>query len=527
MLRRLTAGAAFVLAALLTLAGFWTSTQAQPQTYRFEAVSADIATGPSVRVEVQLLDPDGQPVPTELIAVTSTRLDMGPDGMAAMDTPLKAGISDKNDVLAFEAEIPMAGGWALTIEAKIKGVEAPVKGVVVYKASQKKAEIVTPAAPAAGERRVVYYRNPMGLADVSPVPKKDSMGMDYIPVYEDEASAPAGTVRVSLDKVQRAGVRTTPVRKYMLIRNIRGAGTIMPDESRIAVVAPRFDGFVEHLAARTTGEVVEAGAPLVTVWIEGDTNAGEDSDDLLRMQADYLSALGRGGPDVERAAHNLSQFGVPQSFIDELARTRKPVRAVTLNAPLSGTILEKPALDGMRFETGDMLFKIADLSTVWIMAEVAEQDVGAVQVGQLAHLTLPAMPGEPLEGKVAFVYPDLDPSTRSGKARIAVPNADGRLKIGLFADVEIAAPIGDKPVLTIPVDAVIDDGRRQVAFVAKGEGLFEPRYLVLGPRGESGIEVKSGLAEGENIVVAGTFLIDAESNLRAALAAFAPHEAGE
>jgi Cu(I)/Ag(I) efflux system membrane fusion protein len=352
----------------------------------------------------------------------------------------------------------------------------------------------------------------MGLPDISPVPKKDSMGMDYIPVYEEDVAAPAGTVRIGPEKTQRAGVRTAPVERRDLVRTIRGAGTVTVDEARVALVTARFDGFVERLDVRTTGGTVAAGEPLLTTWIE--------SDELLRKQADYLSALSRGGRDVERAASNLRLFGISNAVIAEMARTRTPARVVTFEAPVGGTVLEKPSLDGMRFAAGDTLFRIADLSSLWVIAEIAEQDLALVHPGQTAQLSMPAMPGEPRAAIVDFVYPDIAMTTRSGRVRLVVPNPDGDLKPGHFVRVDIGAPVGGEPVLAVPAASVIDDGTRQVVFVARGNGLFEPRDVRLGARAGADVEIREGLAAGEEIVTSGIFLIDAESNLQAALSAF-------
>ncbi|MEQ8934837.1 MAG: efflux RND transporter periplasmic adaptor subunit, partial [Amphiplicatus sp.] len=183
--------------------------------------------------------------------------------------------------------------------------------------------------------------------------------------------------------------------------------------------------------------------------------------------------------------------------------------------------IEKPSLDGMRCAAGDTLFRIADLSVLWVMAEIAEQDLALVRPGQTAQLSMPAMPGETREAIVDFVYPDLDMATRSGRVRLVVPNADGRLKLGHFVRVEIGAPVGDKPALAVPAASVIDDGARQIVFVARGDGLFEPRDVRLGARAGTHVEIREGLAAGEEVVTSGIFLIDAESNLQTALSAFA------
>ena len=483
----------------------------------WEAVRAEVSTGKAVRLEVRLMGVEGAPAASD-ITVTSKRLDMGPDGMETMMAPLKQVTGNAPGVVAFETDIPMAGRWALTITAKVDGQPKPVSGVVVFTASEKRTD-ATPAAPAAGERRIVYYRNPMGLPDTSPVPKKDAMGMDYIPVYEDELSGTAGTVRLTPEKVQRAGVRTALVSRHPLVRTVRGAGTVAADERRLAVLNAKFDGFVEALFVSLTGAQVHKGDPLVRVWI--------DSQEILQKQADFLAALKGGGSDIERAADNLRLFGIPDEVIKGLRRTGKPVRSIVLTAATAGTVMEKPAVVGMRFEQGSTLFRIADLSTVWVMARVAERDLPAVSTGQRATITMNADSSREIEGRIAFVYPELDMNTRTAVVRIEVPNPEGKLKVGQYADVAIEASLTEGPVVAIPDSAVLDSGTRQVAFVAKDGGIFEPRDLDLGLRGDGLVEVREGLAEGERIVVSGNFLIDAESNLRSALATFAAPQAAQ
>lgn len=515
MSHKIAAPAVTIFVTALALLGLWFAASAQAPSYRFEPVSSEISVGKAVRIAVRLVGGDGQPVSTASATLTSTRLDMGPDGMAMMAAPLKSIDTDEPGVFMFETDIVMAGRWALTVKATLHDAGEAVRGEVIYTAAEKQSN----AAPGSGERRILYYRNPMGLPDVSPVPKKDWMGMDYIPVYEDEMSGPPGTVRVSVEKVQRAGVRTAQVEQHPLIHTVRGSGIITADESRLTVITAKFDGFVNRLDVRTTGEAVRADQPLLTVWIE--------SADLLRRMIDLATVRPETGPQAETAARNLRLFDVPESVISEIKRTRSTLRTMEFVAPSNGTVLEKPAIDGMRFSAGDVLFRIADLSHVWVVVDVAEQELPFLQVGQAAYLSLPSQPGRILEGQVAFIYPELNAATRSIRVRIIVPNPDRRLKLGLFAHAEIKAQVGDEPVLAIPSSAIIDDGSRRVAFVTKGDGLFEPRDITLGTRAGSLVEVLEGLSLGERVVVNGTFLIDAESNLQAALTAFTAESAAE
>lgn len=504
-MKKLALGGLAVLAGALVLSF---RLLAAPPTW--EALNPEIPVGNNVRLELRLVGADGKPV-TAPVTVQSSRLDMGPDDMAEMTARLRAATATAPGSVAFETDIVMAGRWALRITAAVPGQSEPVSGVVVFTA----ADAPQAAPPASSERKILFYRNPMGLPDTSRVPKKDWMGMDYIPVYADEANDPPGTVRISLAKVQRAGVRTEEVMKRSLARSVRAVGTIEPDESRLAVVTARFGGFVEELFVPVTGATVRAGQPLLRVWIE--------SAEILQKQSDLLTALRgtTGRPeDVERAARNLRLFGIPEAVIARLRDTREPVRSIVLTAPADGTVLQKPALVGMRFASGDTLFRTADLSKVWVMAQVSERDLTLVRVGQAARVTFKAY-DTPRDGRVAFVYPELNAATRTALVRLELPNGDGLLKAGLYADVEIDTR-SDNTVIAIPESAIIDSGSRRVAFVAKDGGVFEPRDLVLGQRGNGFAEVRKGLVEGERIVVTGNFLIDAESNLRAALGALVP-----
>jgi Cu(I)/Ag(I) efflux system membrane fusion protein len=227
---------------------------------------------------------------------------------------------------------------------------------------------------------------------------------------------------------------------------------------------------------------------------------------------------------AEDAERNLRFFGLTDEAIDEIRKARRPLRSVTFHAPRDGTVMEKPALAGMRFGTGNTLFRTADLSHVWVIAQVPERDLALVRVGQTARVALKAWPEEQREGRVALIYPELNMATRTVPVRIELPNPDGRLRAGLYADIALERQMSGDAVVAIPESAVIDSGTRRVAFVSKGEGLFEPRNLTLGARANGLVEVKDGIEEGEDIVVSGNFLIDAESNLKAALSAFTPAE---
>jgi Cu(I)/Ag(I) efflux system membrane fusion protein len=298
-----------------------------------------------------------------------------------------------------------------------------------------------------------------------------------------------------------------------MAKTVRATGTVAADENRQAILSARFTGFVEKLYVSQTGDVVRAGQPLARVWVE--------SPEVLIKEADYIGSLASGAPEhAATAANLLRQYGIPQSELNAMAKSGVPTRSITITAPASGTVMEKPVVLGMHFGTGDTLFKTTDVTQLWVLAEVSERDLGAVRKGQKASITFRDDPSASFDGKVLIVYPQLDPATRTVKVRIAVANKDNRLRIGQYADVRIEAPGSSATTLAIPASAVVDDGTRQVAFVAQAGGLFEPRTLKLGARSGDTVEVLSGLKEGERVVTTGNFLIDAESNLQTALQTF-------
>jgi membrane fusion protein, copper/silver efflux system len=374
--------------------------------------------------------------------------------------------------------------------------------------------------PASKQKSVLFYRNPMGLPDTSPVPKKDWMGMDYIPVYEGEDQG-GGAITISPERIQRAGVRTETVARRNLSFPVRAAGAVAIDERRIKVVTLRFDGFIEQLHANATGQRIAAGESLFRVY----------SSEVQRAQADLLVGL-RDRPDgdpmasrrIQGSVQRLRNLDIPESRIRDIVENGGNPRTIDWPSPASGTIIEKRVLDGQRVAAGDELYRIADLSSLWVIASVSERDLLHVQVGSPALVTFRAYPQEPRRGRVTFIYPELQPDTRTARVRIEVANPDGRLRADMYADVEISAGTGAAAVVAVPVSAVIDSGSRQVAIVSKGEGRFEPREIKLGKRGNGYIEVLSGVSAGESVVTSANFLIDAESNLKAALQRFTSPE---
>ena len=433
------------------------------------------------------------------------------------------------------------------------------------------------------KKKIIYYRNPMGLADTSPKPMKDAMGMDYIPVYEGED---VNGLIIDSSKAQKSGVRVETVSLRRIEKSVQLQGRIEADERRQYVIAPKFDGWVEKVHVATTGQYVKRGTPLFEVF----------SPDLISAQKEYLVAsnyASKKGDDLElglfsllpqsdialqgaiksyetgksefsgvieaqwqirkaleeyakrirlpkgsqsiadnaleaqanmrriadAALMRLHNFDVPESRIKALQQHQEPFRLMNYLSPVSGVVTEKKALQGIRFRAGDVLYQVTDTSSVWVLADVFESDISNIRIGQDVNVSINAYPAKILKGKINYVYPTLNPQTRSVQVRIEMPNADGLLKPGMFAKVELKTSSGSSgaKVLAIPSSAVLDSGQQQHVFVRDAEGRFVAREVRLGMRGNDFVEVLGGVQEGEAIVVSGNFLIDSESNLKSAL----------
>jgi membrane fusion protein, copper/silver efflux system len=364
-----------------------------------------------------------------------------------------------------------------------------------------------------GERgRIRFYRNPMGLPDTSPTPKKDSMGMDYLPVYEGEQDDDDSSVKVSAGKLQKAGVQTELAERRTLNTMVRAPGTVQEDERRKSIVSLRFEGFIDTVENVTTGTHVHKGQPLMRLY----------GPNLSSAAAEYLSALnaspnaGIGNQALKGARRRLENLDAPEKFIADIERTREIPAYVSWPAPQDGDVVERIAVNGMRAAPGDVLFRISDHDIVWVLADVSERDLSLLEVGQKADVRLRAYPDRVFSGKVALIYPHLMAETRTARIRIELPNPDDVLKPDMYADVAIATGT-ETAVVTVSSSAVIDSGERQIVLLDKGDGRFEPRAVQLGRRGDGRIEIKQGVAENDRVVVSANFLIDAESNLKAAL----------
>jgi Cu(I)/Ag(I) efflux system membrane fusion protein len=372
-----------------------------------------------------------------------------------------------------------------------------------------------PADAQPSDRKIKYYRNPMGLPDVSPTPKKDSMGMDYIPVYEGEDSDD-GSVKLSPGKIQRTGVKSEPAARRVIRTAIRAPGTIQLDERRVSVIAMRAESYVQKVADITTGAHVVKGQPLMEIYSPAVSSAA----------AEYISTLsskvtgGSEGPYGKGSRQRLMNLDVPEAAITAIEKGRNVPIGIEWTAPRDGIVLERNVTEGMRAQPGDVLFRIADHSVVWAIVDVAERDLGSVAVGQRTIVRARSFPGREFSGKINVIYPQITKETRTARVRVELPNPEVLLIHDMYVDAEIETGSAES-VLAIPESAVLDSGSRQAVLVDKGEGRFEPREVKLGHRGEGFVEVREGLAEADPVVTSANFLIDAESNLKAALKGFA------
>jgi membrane fusion protein, copper/silver efflux system len=371
--------------------------------------------------------------------------------------------------------------------------------------------------------KILYYRHPMGAADTSPVPKKDEMGMDYLPVYEGE-QANSEQVLISPEKIQKLGVKTAIVANRTLTRSIRALGSIQVDERRVHAVTPKFEGWIQHLYVNATGQTVKRGQPLLEIY----------SPELMTAQQEYLiarqgrQALQQGSTQARDMAEHLADnalqrlhyWDIAPAQLQRLQHHEKTMDTLPLLSPVNGVVMDKPAVEGMRFMPGELLFRIADLTTVWLLADVFEQDIGGVHPGQAVQVHINAYPDKLFSGKVGFIYPTLTTETRTVKVRIELPNAEGLLKPGLYGSVVLATQVDKDAHLAVPDSAIIDSGMRQVVLLQRSAGQFEPRTVKLGLKADGYWEVLEGLEAGDEVVTRANFLIDAESNLKSALDSF-------
>lgn len=381
-----------------------------------------------------------------------------------------------------------------------------------------------PAASNAGERRILYYRNPMGNGHVSDKPMKDDMGMDYLPVYADDARNPQaapGTIAIDPTVMQNIGVRTAPVMRGPVASEIEANGVLAPDETRTATVTTKIDGYIEKLYVTAAGQTVNKGDRLFDLY----------SPDLSALLEEFLAAAryresvpSDAVADVERnaielmtaAQRRLESLGLDRAQIARIQAQRTAPRAVTFYAERGGAVLKKNVLAGGYVAAATELFTLADLSQIWVLADVYAQDLSAIRVGQRARVSVQGIPGRSYDGRVDFIYPTMDAQTRTVKVRVVLPNFQHALRPDMYAKVTIAVG-GRAEKILVPKSAVLRSGKQDIVILALGEGRFRPRAVRLG--GESGeyYVANSGISAGDVVVTSAQFLLDSESKINEAV----------
>lgn len=377
------------------------------------------------------------------------------------------------------------------------------------------------AQTAGGERKVKIWQSPMDPTYVSPQPGKDPMGHDLVPVYEDGAG---GGSAITIDPVttQNMGVRLAAASREEISREIRAVGRIGYEESKQYVVNSKIGGFIERLRINQTGQLVRKGQPLMEIYSPELVAAQEEYLLALRNRSDLAGSefadISAGGDRLLKAARQrLKYWDISSAQIQRLEKSGKVQKTMTLFSPYSGIVTEKKAFEGMSIEPGMELMQLSDISQVWVYADVFEYELPWVKQGQKAQIEIPFGVNKTLTGKVEYVYPFVDPKTRTVQVRIALPNPGFELKPEMFANVRLQAESA-RDAVTIPSDAVLNSGTAQHVFVALGEGKFEPRPVKTGLAGENGrVQILSGLKEGEQVVTSAQFMLDSESKLREAL----------
>jgi Cu(I)/Ag(I) efflux system membrane fusion protein len=374
-------------------------------------------------------------------------------------------------------------------------------------------------------RKALFYRNPMNPEITSPVPAKDDMGMDYVPVYPEGGAAtgaPTGTVRIDPTVVQDIGVRTTTVKRVTLSRDIRTIGRVTYDETRVARLHPKYDGWVEKLFVNKTGEQIKRGSMLLSIY----------SPQLVASQEEYLLALDNEAslkdspfPDVRTGAESLLRsakerlqlLDVPEHQINQLKTGHKTIKGMHILSPFQGVVMNIGAREGERITPATELFMITDISRVWIVVDIYEDDMPWVHLGDTAKIDVAGIPGRTFTGKLTYIYPYLEAKTRTIKVRLELDNPGLSLKPEMFANVNIAA---DKQIdaLVVPSEAIVRTGTQDQVFVQRAPGQFEPRRVVVGVVTNGKTQIVSGLNEGEVVVTSSEFLIDSESKLKEATA---------
>jgi RND family efflux transporter MFP subunit len=364
---------------------------------------------------------------------------------------------------------------------------------------------------AAGGHKILYYKSTMKAGETSPEPAKDSMGMDMVPVFGDAAAA-SSTIALDPATIQMMNIQTTEITRGPLRRTIRTVGTIDYNETALADVTTKFKGWIEKLDVDATGQLVMRGEPLFDIY----------SPELYNAEAEYLAVLGTNSDASAKALRaaaldKLKFFDISAEQIGALAKSREPRKTMQILAPADGFVIEKNVVEGQMVDAGMPLYRLADLGIVWVFAQVYEQDLPYVQLGQEAVVKLSSLPDREFRGRVTYIYPNVDEKTRTARVRLEFENPGYFLKPGMFVSAQIVSEL-KSTVLLVPDSAVLRSGDKNTVFVALPGGKFDPRTVMLGLEAEHDqYEVISGLQAGDRVVTSGQFMLDSESQLREAI----------
>jgi membrane fusion protein, copper/silver efflux system len=394
------------------------------------------------------------------------------------------------------------------------------------KAKGEQAAQESARASAKKERKILYWTDAMNPGNRYDKPGKAPDGMDLVPVYEEESAGAAGSgvtgyapIKITQERLQMMGVTTEKARVRSLDQSIRTVGIITADETRISHIHTKFEGYIEKIFVNYVGQQVIAGQPVFSVY----------SPDLVATQKEYILALqardqweksGTGvrlpGIDlVEAARQRLALWDISPDQIARIEKNREPVRDLVVYSPVNGIVSAKTAVQGNRVMPSDTLYDITDLSTVWVLADLYEINVPFVKIGDPATISLSYDPGRVFKGRVSFINPNVDEKSRTVKVRMALENPSGSLKPDMYADVILSGQLGLG--VAVPDSAVMGTGEREMVFIAKGDGLFEPREVKTGVKVRGFYEIKKGVKAGEDVVTGANFLLDSESKLKAAI----------
>ena len=385
------------------------------------------------------------------------------------------------------------------------------------------------AAAVYGVRRWRFRTSASHSASAAPISMADLPTTEAPPNPAGATATPRGSVTIDARRQQLIGVRTVPVTRGSLAQTVRAVGVVRYDETRQSDINLKVEGWIRDLYVDSTGQAVEKGQPLFTLY----------SPDLVTTQQEYLLALKtrdqlqqstladareRADQLVASARQRLAFWDLAPEDLRALEEKRQVSEAIVFRSPAAGFVVEKSAVKGLHVLAGQTLYKLTDVSTVWVEADVYENEVSGIRLGTMATVTIDAYPGERFSGRVTYIYPYLDEKTRTNKVRFAFANPRGRLKPGMFANVEV--PVGGGTGLTVPTNAVLDSGTEQIVFVAQGDGVFEPRKVKVGRRLGESMQVLDGLKEGEQVATGAAFFLDSESQLRASLQGYEAAPAG-